>query len=99
LLKLNAAVYGSIEYVPESSRVDSPVDEALRNRKGVCQDYSHIVIALVRQEAYQPQIGWTGFDATTNTTAGETHVRTQSAATMRTFHPPEASSGATRRAS
>jgi transglutaminase-like putative cysteine protease len=49
LLQLNAAVYRGIEYVPKSTRVDSPADEALQNRQGVCQDYSHIVIALVRQ--------------------------------------------------
>jgi len=107
LLDLNAAVYGAIEYVPKSTRVDSPADDALRNRQGVCQDYAHIVIALVRQlgipcryvsgylfhregvktrsaegathawvEAYLPEIGWTGFDPTNNTLAGETHVRT-----------------------
>ena len=107
LLELNAAVYRAIEYVPKSTRVDSPTDDALRNRQGVCQDYAHIVIALVRHlgipcryvsgylfhregvktrsaegathawvEAYLPDIGWTGFDPTNNTIAGETHVRT-----------------------
>jgi len=49
LLEVSAAVYRAIEYVPKSTRVDSPIDDALRNRQGVCQDYSHIVIALVRQ--------------------------------------------------
>jgi transglutaminase-like putative cysteine protease len=49
LLDLNTAVYRAIEYVPKSTRVDSPVDDALRNRKGVCQDYAHIAIALVRR--------------------------------------------------
>lgn len=48
LCELNAAVYREIEYVPKSTRVDSPADEALLNRRGVCQDYSHIMIALVR---------------------------------------------------
>ena len=49
LLDLNSAVYRAIEYVPKSTRVDSPVDDALRNRQGVCQDYAHIAIALVRR--------------------------------------------------
>jgi transglutaminase-like putative cysteine protease len=49
LLDLNSAVYRAIEYVPKSTRVDSPVDDALLNRRGVCQDYAHILIALVRQ--------------------------------------------------
>jgi transglutaminase-like putative cysteine protease len=46
---LNSAVYRAIAYVPKSTRVDSPIDDALRNRQGVCQDYSHILIALVRR--------------------------------------------------
>jgi transglutaminase-like putative cysteine protease len=29
--------------------VDSPIDDALRARRGVCQDFAHIMIALVRQ--------------------------------------------------
>jgi transglutaminase-like putative cysteine protease len=49
LLALNSAVYEAIAYVPKSTRVDSPVDDALLNRQGVCQDYSHIMIALVRR--------------------------------------------------
>jgi transglutaminase-like putative cysteine protease len=49
LCSLNSAVYQAIAYVPKSTRVDSPVDDALRNRQGVCQDYSHIMIALVRR--------------------------------------------------
>ncbi len=36
-------------YSPKSTRVDSPIDDALESRKGVCQDFTHIMIALVRQ--------------------------------------------------
>ena len=46
---LNTAVYEYFAYVPQSTRVDSPIDEALTTRKGVCQDFAHIMIALVRQ--------------------------------------------------
>ena len=49
LMQVNSAVYQAISYVPKSTRVDSPVDDALRNRQGVCQDYSHIMLALVRR--------------------------------------------------
>ncbi len=48
LLDLNSALYRAIEYAPKSTRVDSPIDEALLSRRGVCQDYAHIAIALVR---------------------------------------------------
>lgn len=41
-------MYERFEYSPLSTRVDSPIDEALRAKRGVCQDFSHIFIALAR---------------------------------------------------
>jgi transglutaminase-like putative cysteine protease len=49
LLRINEGVYEAFEYVPNSTKVDSPIDEALHTRQGVCQDFAHIMIALVRQ--------------------------------------------------
>jgi len=49
LQKLNASLYEAFEYAPNATRVDSPIDEALETRSGVCQDFAHIMIALVRQ--------------------------------------------------
>ena len=48
LRELNAAIYNAFDYVPQSTRADSAIEEALDSRKGVCQDYSHIMIALAR---------------------------------------------------
>jgi transglutaminase-like putative cysteine protease len=48
LRELNAAIFNAFDYVPQSTSVDSPIDDALRTRKGVCQDYSNIMIALAR---------------------------------------------------
>jgi transglutaminase-like putative cysteine protease len=48
LRELNQRLYEWFEYVPKSTKVDSPVDEALKNRRGVCQDFAHVMIALVR---------------------------------------------------
>jgi len=48
LLDLNAALHAALDYVPKSTRVDSPIDDALRTRQGVCQDFAHIMIALTR---------------------------------------------------
>ena len=48
LRELNGAIYRHFEYVPKATRVDSPIDDALRTRKGVCQDFAHVMIALVR---------------------------------------------------
>ena len=46
--ELNQAIYRLFAYVPNSTRVDSPIDEALRTRQGVCQDFAHIMISLLR---------------------------------------------------
>ena len=48
LVELNQGIYSSFAYVPNSTKVDSPIDEALRTRQGVCQDFAHIMIALLR---------------------------------------------------
>jgi transglutaminase-like putative cysteine protease len=48
LTELNERIYNLFSYVPNSTKVDSPIEEALRTRQGVCQDFAHIMIALVR---------------------------------------------------
>ena len=50
LTELNEAIYKLFAYVPNSTKVDSPIEEALRTRQGVCQDFAHIMIALVRRQ-------------------------------------------------
>lgn len=49
LSNLNRAIYDWFEYVPHSTKVDSPIEDALQTRQGVCQDFAHIMIALVRR--------------------------------------------------
>jgi transglutaminase-like putative cysteine protease len=49
LEELRTRIYGSFSYAPQSTRADSPIDEALDARRGVCQDFTHIFIALARQ--------------------------------------------------
>ena len=48
LYAVNQCIYDAFEYVPASTEVDSPIDVALTSRRGVCQDYTHIFIALTR---------------------------------------------------
>jgi transglutaminase-like putative cysteine protease len=47
--RLTAEMFRRFQYRPQSTRVDSPIDDALRERRGVCQDFAHILIALGRQ--------------------------------------------------
>jgi len=49
LCEMNTAIYTLFAYVPQSTKVDSPIEEALKTRQGVCQDFAHIMIALVRR--------------------------------------------------
>jgi transglutaminase-like putative cysteine protease len=46
--ELNKSLYEYFEYVPRSTRVDSPIDEAIASKQGVCQDFAHTMIALLR---------------------------------------------------
>lgn len=48
LLAINHALHRAIAYDATSTHVDSPIDEALEHRRGVCQDYAQIMLALVR---------------------------------------------------
>ncbi len=43
-----SGVYRSFSYVKKSTAVNSPIEHALKSRQGVCQDFAHIMITLVR---------------------------------------------------
>ncbi len=49
LKTINAAIYQTFEYAKQNTKVNSPIDDALSIRRGVCQDFSHIMIALARE--------------------------------------------------
>ncbi len=54
LHELNEKLYRYFDYVPRSTNVDSPIDLALEQKCGVCQDFAHIMIALVRDRLKIP---------------------------------------------
>jgi transglutaminase-like putative cysteine protease len=45
---LNRSLYDEFEYARESTSVDSPIEDALSCRRGVCQDFAHIMITMLR---------------------------------------------------
>jgi transglutaminase-like putative cysteine protease len=49
LAEISVWIYKLFAYVPHSTKVDSPIEEALKTRQGVCQDFAHIMIALGRR--------------------------------------------------
>jgi len=48
LKALNTAIYQSFDYESGITEVHSPIDHALSEKRGVCQDFSHIMIAVAR---------------------------------------------------
>ena len=49
LRRLNYALFQTFTYAQSETNVDSPIDDALKARAGVCQDLAHIMIALGRR--------------------------------------------------
>lgn len=45
---LNQTIYDSFGYEAGVTRADSPIDVVLKARKGVCQDFAHVMIAICR---------------------------------------------------
>jgi transglutaminase-like putative cysteine protease len=41
-------INGAFDYAKKSTHVNSPIEVSLGSRQGVCQDFSHIMIAVVR---------------------------------------------------
>ncbi len=48
LHRLNQTLYESFDYAPGATEADSPIDLALESGSGVCQDFSHIMLAICR---------------------------------------------------
>ena len=52
--QLNEQMFNHFEYVPKSTKADSPIDLALLTHAGVCQDFAHIMTTLVRSKLRIP---------------------------------------------
>ncbi len=46
---LSEVIYAAFEYEPGVTEADSPIDLALQQGRGVCQDFAHIMIAICRE--------------------------------------------------
>jgi transglutaminase-like putative cysteine protease len=46
--ELSQAIYDSFAYEAGVTRADSPIDDALEARRGVCQDFAHVMLAVCR---------------------------------------------------
>jgi transglutaminase-like putative cysteine protease len=48
LKQLNKTIHDSFDYVQGVTEVHSPIDDALKAKSGVCQDFAHMMIAIAR---------------------------------------------------
>ena len=48
LVALSSALNDAFEYTPGATAVDSTIDDILTSGKGVCQDYTHVLVAIAR---------------------------------------------------
>jgi transglutaminase-like putative cysteine protease len=48
LRRLNAVIHDAFDYDQDATEVDSPIDHALKARKGVCQDFAHVMLSIAR---------------------------------------------------
>ena len=45
---LSRRIHDEFTYTPDSTTIDTPLLETLRNRRGVCQDFAHMMIGALR---------------------------------------------------
>ncbi|HVU11243.1 MAG TPA: transglutaminase family protein [Phototrophicaceae bacterium] len=76
LHQINTRLFNSLDYSASTTDVDSPIDVALAARKGVCQDFAHIMIALVRSVGIPCRYvsGYLFFDHHDRSTPDATHA-------------------------
>ena len=48
LMRTSSVLHSAFTYAPGSTEVDSPTEHILETGHGVCQDYTHVMIALAR---------------------------------------------------
>ena len=48
LLDLTARIHSDFEYDPQATTISTPIHEVFQQRRGVCQDFSHLQISCLR---------------------------------------------------
>jgi transglutaminase-like putative cysteine protease len=47
-LELNQRIFQEFKYDPQATTISTPIRDVLANRKGVCQDFAHLMIGCLR---------------------------------------------------
>jgi transglutaminase-like putative cysteine protease len=48
VLELSARIHKEFQYKPKSTSIDIPLVDVLTQRQGVCQDFAHVMIGVLR---------------------------------------------------
>ncbi len=48
ILRLNETIFKTFKYKPGATTISTPLNEVLASRQGVCQDFAHLLIAVLR---------------------------------------------------
>lgn len=48
LLHVSSVIFGGFHYAPQNTNVNSPIDRLIETGGGVCQDYTHMFLAISR---------------------------------------------------
>ncbi len=48
VLELNSRIHADFKYVPESTTISTTLPEVMKLRRGVCQDFAHLMIGCLR---------------------------------------------------
>jgi len=81
LIALNRVLHRVIEYVPGSTHVDSTISEVLTSHRGVCQDFTHIMLAVCRRRGI-PARYVSGYLYTGVGHQGDDHLKNGAAKTL-----------------
>jgi transglutaminase-like putative cysteine protease len=76
LRQLSAALYDAFDYEAGVTDADSPIDHALAEGRGVCQDFAHIMIAICRTWGVPARYvsGYLFTDSHDRSASGATHA-------------------------
>lgn len=74
-LELRETLHHTFEYAPGSTAADSPMERILESGRGVCQDYAHVMTAILRMWGIPCRYvsGYLGPDSARSAT-GESHA-------------------------
>lgn len=48
LLGLNKWIHSNFKYVPGATEIETPLIDVIRKRQGVCQDFAHLMLSILR---------------------------------------------------